>query len=94
VPSLVAEYRRDVLLQAQAPIAAERLARFVGTRMSVLIGGREEDGNVFGRTQGQGPDIDGVTWLGAFAPSAPGRLIDVEITGNDELDLFGDAEPV
>jgi ribosomal protein S12 methylthiotransferase len=90
VPTLVTEYRRDALLQVQAPIAAERLARFVGSTARVLVGGSEGDGGVFGRTEGQGPDIDGVTWLGAAAPDEPGRLVDVEITANDEFDLFGE----
>ena len=88
VPSLVAEYRRDALLQVHAPIAHARLARFVGTRASVLVGG-EEDGSVFGRTPGQGPDIDGVTWLGSSVDCVPGSILDVEITANDEFDLFG-----
>jgi ribosomal protein S12 methylthiotransferase len=66
------------------------LARFVGSTARVLVGGSEGDGGVFGRTEGQGPDIDGVTWLGAAAPDEPGRLVDVEITANDEFDLFGE----
>ena len=47
---------------------------------------------MFGRTQGQGPDIDGVTWLGSSVDCVPGSILDVEITANDEFDLFGQVD--
>jgi len=53
--------------------------------------GREADGGWFGRTAGQGPDIDGVTYLGAGGVWRPGSMAEVVVTGSDAHDLF--AEP-
>jgi ribosomal protein S12 methylthiotransferase len=90
VPADVAERRRDLLINLHEPIAAERLARFVGGSQRVLVCGRETDGNWYGRTEGQGPDIDGVTYLGTDGVWRSGRMADVLITGADAFDLFAE----
>ncbi|HYC55477.1 MAG TPA: 30S ribosomal protein S12 methylthiotransferase RimO [Candidatus Binatia bacterium] len=90
----VAEYRRDALLALQEPISAEHLAAEVGQRRRVLVCGCDEDGQWFGRTDLQAPDIDGVTLLTAQAAGRRGQLVDVEITGSDGFDLFGNVSPL
>ena len=35
----------------------------VGKAMDVLVCGKEEDGQLYGRTQSQAPDVDGVTFV-------------------------------
>ena len=40
-----------------------RIAKRIGTEMSVLVCGCEEDGQLFGRAMCQAPDVDGVTYV-------------------------------
>lgn len=42
-----------------------RIAERVGSNCKVLVEGIEEDGQVFGRTQAQAPEVDGVTYVDA-----------------------------
>ncbi|HYB99702.1 MAG TPA: 30S ribosomal protein S12 methylthiotransferase RimO [Candidatus Limnocylindrales bacterium] len=93
VDAQVAEYRRDALLALQEPISAGWLADEVGQRRRVLVCGRDEDGQWYGRTDLQAPEIDGVTFLTEQVAEQRGRLIDVEITGSDGFDLFGNVSP-
>ena len=88
-PEVAAE-RRDELLAIQEPIREELLDAEVGRVRRVLVCGRDEDGSWFGRTEHQAPDIDGVTLLGDEAEGLVGRIVDVEITGAEGLDLFGE----
>lgn len=39
------------------------ISQRIGMSMDVLVCGREEDGQVFGRAQCQAPDVDGVTYI-------------------------------
>lgn len=54
-------------------ISYARVAQRIGSRMDVLVLGREEDGQLYGRTACQAPDVDGVTYIpegeiGAIVP--------------------------
>jgi ribosomal protein S12 methylthiotransferase len=89
VPRHVAEFRRDRLVAAQEPIAEERRARWIGRRLRVLVCGRDEDGSWYGRTDGQAPEIDGVTYLAGDWSALQGRCTEVEISGADAHDLYG-----
>jgi ribosomal protein S12 methylthiotransferase len=93
VPRHVAEFRRDRLLAAQEPIAEERRLRWVGRRVRVLVCGRDEDGCWYGRTDGQAPEIDGVTYLDGDWAGEQGRCAEVEISGADAHDLFAERLP-
>lgn len=90
VPGHVAEHRRDVLLSIQERISASRLQRFVGRVEPLLVCGHDDDAGCYGRTRGQAPEIDGLTFLGTQVKATPGSLIDVRITGCDAYDLYGD----
>lgn len=46
-------------------VCVPRVAARVGREVDVLVEGREEDGQLFGRTQDQAPEVDGVTYLDA-----------------------------
>jgi ribosomal protein S12 methylthiotransferase len=93
VPASVAQMRRDVLVDLQEPIGAERLARFVGRTERILVCGQEPDGGWFGRTAGQGPEVDGVTYLGSDGHWRRAAMADVVITGAEAHDLFAEAAP-
>src|SRR6185295_20389734 len=91
VPRHVAQFRRDRLLAAQEPIAEERHGRWSGRRLRVLVCGQDDDGEWYGRTDGQAPEIDGVTYLAGDWSALQGRCADALITGSDAHDLY--AEP-
>jgi ribosomal protein S12 methylthiotransferase len=82
--------RHDELVSIQEAISAERQASYVGTTARVLICGTDDDGLWYGRTDGQAPEIDGVTYLGAEAAVAQGQLVKARITGADVHDLYGE----
>lgn len=44
-------------------VCAPRIAARVGRELDVLVEGREEDGQLFGRAMCQAPEVDGVTYL-------------------------------
>ncbi len=83
-----AQRRCDALIALQEGISEELLAERVGGCERVLVGGCDEDGLWWGRTDRQAPEIDGVTWLGTEGPFARGELLEVEITGSGVHDLF------
>lgn len=86
----VAAARRDALLEIQEPISAQILGEEIGHRRRVLVCGRDDDGNCYGRTDLQAPDIDGVTVFGPSVSPAVGSLVEAEITGADGFDLFAE----
>jgi ribosomal protein S12 methylthiotransferase len=90
VPRHVAEFRRDRLLAEQEAIREERLARWVGSRARVLVCGRDDAGCWYGRTDGQAPEVDGLTWLSGDCSTSRGRCVEAEITGSDSHDLYAE----
>lgn len=44
-------------------VSSQKISRRVGSPCEVLVLGKEEDGQLFGRCQSQAPDVDGVTYL-------------------------------
>ena len=91
VPEEVKEERRERFMAVQAQISAARLARRVGTEMTVLVDEVGDDA-VIARGPGDAPEIDGVVVIEGRWDLAPGDFVDVRVTGSDEHDLF--AEPV
>jgi ribosomal protein S12 methylthiotransferase len=85
----VAADRRDELMALQEPITAGLVAAQVGSRQRVLVCGQDEDGTWYGRTGIQAPEIDGVTLLDGDLSALRGTVVDVEITGAEGIDLFG-----
>jgi ribosomal protein S12 methylthiotransferase len=69
-------------------ISAGCISRRIGRPVPVLVLGREEDGQLFGRAQCQAPDVDGITFVDA---GNPGDIIEVEITGTLMYEMEGEA---
>ena len=44
-------------------ISSHVISQRVGKEMDVLVLGKEEDGQIYGRAMCQAPDVDGVTYL-------------------------------
>ena len=93
LPDEVREARRERFMAVQAEISSQRLQRFVGRTMRVLVDGIEEsdDGSyAVGRTHMDAPEIDGVVRFGGNGPLPIGGFVNVKITGADEHDLEGE----
>lgn len=91
VPEDESARRRDELMAVQQGVSAERLAAWVGRDVEVLVDEIEEDGTRVGRTRGQAPEIDGVTYLSVppgQMPPAVGDLVTATIVDSAEYDLF------
>ena len=67
--------RAQALRDLADAVCAARIARRVGREECVLVCGFEEDGQLFGRTMGQAPDVDGVTYVDAGEPGDIVRVL-------------------
>ncbi len=90
VPREEALRRKEELMALQAVISRERNAGRIGERCKVLVEGfSDEKGGVpVGRTEFQGPEIDGVVYIRQGEAPA-GEFVEVEITHADTYDLAG-----
>ena len=88
LPEPVKQERRARIMEAQRKISAEKLSRLVGERMEVLVDEvhPEWPGLHTGRVWLQAPEIDGTTYVSGPG-TAPGALVEAEITETTEYDL-------
>jgi ribosomal protein S12 methylthiotransferase len=69
-------------------ISGERLARFVGRDVDVLVDRLdEEEGTKVGRVQWQADDVDGVTYLERGGWALPGGFVRARITASEDYDF-------
>jgi ribosomal protein S12 methylthiotransferase len=80
------ERARDLRAIADS-ISRVRVADRIGQTMEVLVLGREEDGQLYGRAQCQAPDVDGVTYV---HKGAPGDIVTVTITDTLLYEMEGE----
>ncbi len=91
VPKSVRRERLERLMDVQRDITLEKNEARVGTRTTVLIDERTEEG-AMARAPWQAPEVDGIVEIdepGAAGAEllVPGGFVEVEITGATELDL-------
>ena len=86
VPAEVAEERRRVFMQTQAGISAQRLRRFLGRELQVLVDSAA-DGTAVARSFADAPEIDGVVRIADAAKLKAGQFARVRITGSGQHDL-------
>jgi len=88
VPDYVKQERLAEVLELQRAISAERLERFVGREVDVLVDALEqEDGITAGRVQWQADDVDGVTYLERGGWAQPGDFVRARIIGSEDYDF-------
>jgi ribosomal protein S12 methylthiotransferase len=82
--------RLEEVMLTQKDVSRERLRRFVGKRIPVLVSGPSEDSDLVwqGRMEIQAPEVDGVVYLND-GPVKAGMIQMVEITDSYEYDLVG-----
>ncbi len=82
--------RLEEIVEVQRSISAERLSRFVGRDVDVLVDRlEEEEGIKVGRVQWQADDVDGVTYLerGGWGGAEPGGFVRARITASEDYDF-------
>lgn len=94
LPDDVREERRDRLMLHQAEISRERLKRWKGRRLQILIDTLQldEDGELLGavgRSASDAPEIDGVVYLRPHQSLKVGQFVTARITRSDHYDLYG-----
>lgn len=68
--------RAQTLRDIADSLSTAKVSNRIGSRMDVLVLGREEDGQLFGRAQCQAPDVDGVVYL---SQGEPGEVVSTVI---------------
>ncbi len=91
VPQAVSEARRDRLMQLQQEISLARNEGLVRTRMKVIVEGPTAPGQFVGRSYADAPDIDNLVHFTGPDDAYEKGFVEVEITGADPYDLFGNA---
>lgn len=93
VPPETMDRRRDILMQAQQPIAAAKNQTYVGKQLEVLIEQENpSSGQLIGRSAQFAPEVDGLVYVRGDA--SLGSIVSVDITAADVYDLYGEVAPV
>jgi len=88
VPDAVKRDRLEEIIEVQRAISSERLARFVGRDVDVLVDRLEEEAGIkVGRVQWQADDVDGVTYLERGGWTQPGGFVRARITASEDYDF-------
>ena len=74
--------RLEEIVEVERAISAERLARFVGREVDVLV-----DQPGVGRVKWQADDVDGVTYLQDSGWARPGGFVRARITASEDYDF-------
>ncbi len=89
LPEELRQERRARFMQTQEKISTRRLARKVGTEITVLVD--SVDGNrAKARSAADAPDIDGIVYVENARWLKPGQFARVRVTRADEHDLFAE----
>lgn len=85
----IKEQRWHELMQLQAEISSERLAKKIGRTEQVIID-QASPYECIARSRGDAPDIDGRVIIKGLNTYQAGDIVPVKITGSDDFDLFAD----
>ncbi|MEM7676242.1 MAG: 30S ribosomal protein S12 methylthiotransferase RimO [Myxococcota bacterium] len=90
VPAEVIDERHHHLMSLLQEKSKERMARYMGRKIEVLVDGPspETDLLLAGRHAGQAPEIDGTTYINDGSARA-GDIVEVEITETFDYDIVG-----
>lgn len=88
VPEDVKEARWHTFMQTQQAISAERLKRFIGQTIDVIIDDVQGK-KAIGRSYADAPDIDGRVYVSHIGDAKVGDMVKVSVSKSDEYDLHG-----
>jgi ribosomal protein S12 methylthiotransferase len=86
VPEGLKQERWRRLMERQAQVVRRKNLALVGSEQEVLGCGTDVQGRLWGRTQGQAPEIDGITLLDSTRTEG-GEFMTARITGASGYDL-------
>jgi ribosomal protein S12 methylthiotransferase len=91
VAEKVKTQRYHQIMRMQRKISLRKQKQKVGTRIPVLIERPGKSSGILweGRTQGQAPEVDGITFL-QRGNGRPGQIVEAEITEAAAYDLYGE----
>lgn len=93
LPEELRRRRADLIMEQQAPIAFAFAQSCVGKELEVLVEGKE-DGQYYGRSYMDAPDIDTRVCFTGADGHRPGEFVRVTVTGAQDYDLLGEeAQP-
>lgn len=85
--------RYDKLMALQEGISQQICEESIGKRFRVIVDGIDEETKItVGRTMGQAPSVDGLTYISTKKVLTPGEFADVLIEKAYEYDLLGETE--
>jgi ribosomal protein S12 methylthiotransferase len=91
VPDVLKRERLEELLEVQRAISGERLSRFVGREVEVLVDRVADplDGGAthVGRVQWQADDVDGVTYVASGGWAGVGSFVRARLEGSEDYDF-------
>jgi ribosomal protein S12 methylthiotransferase len=92
LPEAVKQDRLERLMFTQRQISREQNAEQLDQEVDVLVERKSPDSELvwIGRTAGQAPEIDGVTFLGNIEGLAPGKIVRARINQTNDYDLVGE----
>ena len=79
--------RAQTLRDIADAVSAARIAERQGEEVFVLVEGEEEDGQLYGRTMAQAPEVDGVTYLNG---GSPGEIVKVRLVDTLMYEMEGE----
>ena len=91
VPSRIATERMDRLMDLQKGISEEKLSRFYGKTMTVLVESEAEPGIHVARSMYQAPEVDGCILVRTDRKPSAGTILSVKVVETMEYDMI--AEP-
>ena len=89
IPDSVKQERLSQLMKLQEEIAFEQQQAKIGETLKVVID-REEPDYYVGRSEFDSPEVDPEVFVGKQRSLTPGTFYDVEVTGAEPFDLFGE----
>lgn len=93
VPEEIKQRRYEAVMELQRSISRELCREQIGKRLRVIVDAAcEEAGTFIGRTMGQAPEVDGMTYIHATKHLTAGGFHDVLIKDAYEYDFAGDVE--
>jgi ribosomal protein S12 methylthiotransferase len=97
VPEPVKRERQDELLELQRGVSQDRLGRYVGRDVEVLVDAVVDPdvhgATHVGRVQWQADDVDGVTYLQQGGWAQPGDFVPARLTDNVDYDFTAISQP-
>ena len=83
--------RYDILMQTQLQVSEEKNEEKIGSRLTVLCDGYDEENNVYyGRSYADAPDVDGKVYFKSEDQIFVGDFVNIEVIEALDYDLIGE----